>query len=139
MKMATAKQAAETIGVNVSTVYRWIKMGVVRATRRGRRWDVDLDSLPRKTAKPQELDARILDVYAKLASYPGAFVSLARVRAALSDVDEHTLDAALLLLGRNESLNVTFVPENNQKSLTSAQRAAALLQGAQYKHLMSVS
>jgi len=79
---------------------------------------------------------RIRAAYAALASERGAWVSLTRLRDAVGDLPRADVDAALqqLVLEPDVRLN----PEFNQKTLSAADRAAALHTGGEDVHLMSI-
>jgi hypothetical protein len=79
---------------------------------------------------------RIRAAYAALAAAPGSWVSLTRLRHAVADIPRADLDAALLrlVLEREVRLN----PEFDQKTLTAADRAAALRMGGTDVHLISI-
>ncbi|WP_424187573.1 hypothetical protein ACOBQX_07150 [Actinokineospora sp. G85] len=73
--------------------------------------------------------------YAGLAE-PGDYVSLAALREAVGG-DRAEVDRALLEL--DEQAGVSLIPEANRKSLTAAQRAAALRVGGEDKHLLAIT
>lgn len=79
---------------------------------------------------------RIRAAYAKLAPRAGAWIGLLELRAELADVDRADLDYALRMINREEG--VTLIPESNQKTLTEADRKAAVHFGGQDKHLISI-
>ncbi|CAM3194431.1 hypothetical protein DFJ75_1248 [Williamsia muralis] len=83
-----------------------------------------------------DVEARVIEAYRSLAVKPGAWVSLRRLRPALSEVDRPDLDAALISLYTRPG--ITLIPEENQKSLTPDDRAAAVSIGGQNKHLIYV-
>jgi hypothetical protein len=85
---------------------------------------------------PSNLEVRIRQAYAALASEPGAWVALARLRPFFGDVARADVDEALLRLSRIADVNI--VPENNQKTLTDADVAAAVRIGDQDKHLLAI-
>ena len=76
---------------------------------------------------------RILTAYHELVYQPGDWVSLTRLRAALADVPRAELDAGLRELFMADQIKL--IGEVNQRSLTSADRAAALVLGGDEKHL----
>ena len=82
------------------------------------------------------LDERIRQAYASLADQPGAWVSLARLRPLMADVDRAVLDEALRRLNREPDVNI--VPESNQKTLTAEQIDAAVDIGGRDKHLLAI-
>jgi hypothetical protein len=83
-----------------------------------------------------DVEARVIEAYRTLAAKPGAWVSLRRLRPALNEVDRSVLDAALTSLYTQPG--ITLIPEENQKSLTQDDRAAAVSIGGQNKHLISM-
>lgn len=94
------------------------------------------DAAPTSVPVPTVED-RVRSAYRDLADGPGAMVRLTRLRAALPEVSTDDLDAALrnLLHARHISL----LPEENQKVLTDADDAAAILIGGQRNHLIAMS
>jgi hypothetical protein len=82
--------------------------------------------------EPVDATTRIRSAYQRLAREPKAFVSLARLRAALSDLDRNDVDDALSALYRQQTVNL--IPEANQKTLTDEDRSAALHIGGQNRH-----
>jgi hypothetical protein len=85
---------------------------------------------------PSNLEIRLRNAYAALAAEPREWVALARLRPFFGDVPKVDVDAALRGLSR--AADVNLVPENNQKSLTDADRAAAIHLGGQDKHLLAI-
>lgn len=82
------------------------------------------------------LEVRLRHAYAALATEPGAWVSLRRLRPFFADVPRADVDEALRALSRADDVNLA--PENNQKTLTDADRAAAIHVGGQDKHLLAI-
>ncbi|TYB63966.1 hypothetical protein FXF51_23240 [Nonomuraea sp. PA05] len=80
------------------------------------------------------LEARVRGAYAELAQSPGAWVGLAGLRALLADLPRAQVDETLTRMERLPDVNL--VPESNQKTLTPADREAAVLIGGQRKHLL---
>jgi len=78
---------------------------------------------------------RIRSAYRDLAARPGGWVPLARLRAAV-DLPRDDVDAALRALHRTPGVSV--IPEENQKTLTAEDRAAAVLIGDRPKHLIAI-
>ncbi|MFC5824517.1 hypothetical protein [Nonomuraea insulae] len=87
-----------------------------------------------ETGGPDELETRIRDAYAELATRPDAWVSLADLRILLADVPRARVDRTLVLMERLPDVNL--VPESNQKTLTPQDRESAVLIGDQHKHLL---
>ncbi|MEU0499141.1 hypothetical protein [Mycobacterium sp. NPDC006124] len=83
-----------------------------------------------------QIEARVRTAYVRLAAHHGGWVDLVRLRDELSDVSRHDLDAALTKMYRIPG--VSLIPEENQKVLTDADRAAAVSIGAQDKHLIAI-
>jgi hypothetical protein len=81
-------------------------------------------------------DKRLQAAYAELASRPGAWVGLARLREALPDLSRQEFDGALLEVALWP--HVSLIPEVNQKALTGADRAAAIHVGGEDKHLLQI-
>ncbi|MBT1192094.1 hypothetical protein [Rhodococcoides kroppenstedtii] len=84
-----------------------------------------------------DLETRIRRAYADLAREPGARVRLTRLRPALSDVPRDRLDDALVALQRKPG--VSLIPEENQKTLSDDDRAAAVTVGNQRNHLLTIT
>jgi hypothetical protein len=82
-----------------------------------------------------EVDTQIRDSYDSLAARPGAWVSLTRLRTALS-LPRNDVDDALHRLAMRQLIHL--IPESNQKTLTAADRAAAIHIGGEDKHLLSI-
>jgi hypothetical protein len=85
---------------------------------------------------PTNLEVRLRNAYAALASEQRAWVALARLRPFFGDVPRTDLDEALRRL--SQAPDVNLVPEDNQKSLTEADRAAAIQLGGQHRHLLAI-
>ncbi|MEU6737897.1 hypothetical protein [Streptosporangium sandarakinum] len=83
-----------------------------------------------------DVTERIRAAYAELAPEPGAWVGLARLRPLLGGFTQAEVDRALK--GMIHLPEVSIVPENNQKTLTPEDRAAAVVIGDQDKHLISI-
>ncbi|GAB7037382.1 MULTISPECIES: hypothetical protein [Catenuloplanes] len=96
--------------------------------------------VPAQRAEPApvptaNLSGRIRDVYKSLASEPGAWVSLARLRPYFADVPRADLDEALKRLAREDGV---LAPEVNQKSLTATDIESAVRSGGQDNHLLAI-
>lgn len=85
---------------------------------------------------PTNLEIRLRNAYAALAAEPRTWVALARLRPFFEDVPRADVDEALRRL--NQAPEVNFAPEDNQKSLTEADRASAIHLGGQDKHLLAI-
>jgi hypothetical protein len=82
------------------------------------------------------VEIQVRDAYVRLASYAGGWVDLVRLREELSDVSRPELDAALTRMYRLPG--ISLIPEENQKTLTDQDRAAAVAIGDQDKHLIAI-
>lgn len=87
-------------------------------------------------APATDIDLRIRDAYHRLTRRPGGWVGLLALRTELSTVDRAEIDDALLRLHRVPGFNV--IPEENQKTLTPQDRAAAVSIGGQASHLIAI-
>ena len=83
-----------------------------------------------------DVESRVRAAYVRLAAHDGGWVDLVRLRDELSDVPRHDLDAALTRMYRVPG--VSLVPEENQKTLTAEDHAAAISIGDQAKHLIAI-
>ncbi|WP_415974037.1 hypothetical protein [Rhodococcus sp. 077-4] len=83
-----------------------------------------------------DIEAAIRAAYARLAREPGSTVRLSRLRNELRDIPRSDLDDALARLRR--AADVSLIPEENQKTLTDEERAAAVVVGNQQNHLLSI-
>ena len=82
------------------------------------------------------VEDRIRTAYRQLARRPGGWVGLVKVRSALPDVSRDELDTALLRL--YQAPGVSLIPEENQKTLTAADRSAAVRIGNKDNHLIAI-
>jgi hypothetical protein len=82
------------------------------------------------------VEDRVRTAYRQLARRPGSWVGLVKVRSALPDVARDELDAALLRL--HQAPGVSLIPEENQKTLTDADRSAAVRIGNKDNHLIAI-
>jgi hypothetical protein len=82
------------------------------------------------------IESRVRQTYSRLVSRPGGWLGLAKLRAELTDVPRAELDAALVRL--YQAPGVSLIPEENQKTLTAADRAAAVEIGTQHQHLIAI-
>ncbi|MCJ0890788.1 hypothetical protein [Rhodococcus sp. ARC_M5] len=89
-----------------------------------------------ETDKAVDIEASIRTAYARLAHEPGSTVRLSRLRNELRDIPRTDLDDALARLRR--AADVALIPEENQKTLTDEERAAAVVVGNQQNHLLSI-
>lgn len=79
---------------------------------------------------------RIRGAYLDLGGRMGAWVGFAELREALPDIARDDMDKALHELELQPS--VSIVPESNQKTLTAADREAALWIGGEHKHFLAI-
>ena len=110
--------------------------GLDRATAIERLLTQGLEVSDQSTA-PQDLTSHIHSAYASLASRPGAWVSLAKLRAALPGINHAALATRIYEL--HLSGDVTLIPEENRRSITPADRDAAVTVGREPRHLISIS
>ena len=107
-----------------------------------RRWYDREDARPAEMffapaeAPLEDLGTLIRRAYSSLASEPGAYVRLSRLRPALGDVSRADVDAALSRLQRESGVNL--IPEENQKTLTDEDRDASVVVGNQHNHLLAI-
>jgi hypothetical protein len=80
--------------------------------------------------------ALIRKAYDELAPTPGDAIKIARIRTALAHVRHADIDAALTAMNRQDGVQI--FAEANQKTLTDADRAAAVSIGNQDKHLLVI-
>ncbi|BDX32082.1 hypothetical protein TUM20985_26290 [Mycobacterium antarcticum] len=83
-----------------------------------------------------EVEEKVRAAYVRLAARSGGWVDLVRLRQDLLEVSRHDLDAALTRMYRIPG--VSLVPEENQKTLTAEDHAAAVSIGDQAKHLIAI-
>lgn len=83
-----------------------------------------------------DVEAQVRAAYVRLAARSGGWVDLVRLRAELPEVSKHELDEALTQMHR--APDVTLIPEENQKTLTDADHAAAVEIGNQARHLIAI-
>ena len=81
-------------------------------------------------------DKALRDAYDSLASRPGAWVNLTRLRDALPHLSRDEVDEALLRLDLEPW--AYLIPEANQKMLSETDRDAAIHVGGEDKHLLSI-
>ncbi len=84
-----------------------------------------------------DVEAKIRTSYRTLVRRPGEWVGLAALRPSLGDVPRAAVDAALKRLARIPGISV--VPEENQKMLSAADRAAAVNIGNQANHYLAIA
>ncbi|GIF02028.1 hypothetical protein [Paractinoplanes rishiriensis] len=85
---------------------------------------------------PLSVDDRIRQAYQELAGQPGALVSLARLRDALTDIPRKEVDMALLDLDRQRAIQLE--PDPNRKALSDRAKAAAIALGGEDMHLITI-
>jgi hypothetical protein len=83
-----------------------------------------------------DIEAKVRSAYVRLAAYDGGWVDLVRLRAALPDVSKRDLDDALTKMYRVPG--VSLMREDNQKTLTADDHAAAVQIGNQPKHMIAI-
>ncbi|WP_328611042.1 hypothetical protein OG943_18570 [Amycolatopsis sp. NBC_00345] len=75
--------------------------------------------------------------YHELADEPSAWVSLTDLRSMLGEAPREEVDQVLIAL--DGAKDVTLIPESNQKTLTAADRAAAVRIGGEDNHLIAMA
>ncbi|WP_236794614.1 hypothetical protein [Amycolatopsis sp. GM8] len=85
---------------------------------------------------PEDIESRIRTAYRKLARSPRDWVGLAELRTELGGAPAQDVDAVLKEL--NRAGQVHLVPESNRKTLTPADREAAIRVGGEDNHLLSI-
>ncbi len=89
-------------------------------------------SVPASASASDDIETMIRKAYAQLADKPNAWVSLTRLRPLLGDAPRDEVDATFRrMIGLPD---VRLVPWENQKTLTQADRDAAVVIGDQPKH-----
>lgn len=86
---------------------------------------------------PQDLTDRIRAAYAQIAPAMGRWVSLTDLRPLLAGIDRKTLDAEILRM--HVAQEATLIPEENRRSITLDDRAAAIVVGGEDRHLIAIS
>ncbi|MFG1881666.1 hypothetical protein [Micromonospora sp. NPDC049102] len=103
---------------------------------------LDIDGQPapaeeeRAAGEPDGIEARVRNVYLRLADAPGDLVSLARLRGSLEDLARDDLDRVLRAMDRRREIHLE--PDPNRKALTQAARDAAVVIGGEDKHLITI-
>jgi hypothetical protein len=95
-----------------------------------------VDAAKPQVIPPSTVDERILGAYGHLATEPGDWVGFAELRAALPETPRTEFDNALHRLA--ELPLVYHTPEVAQKTLSEADRRAAVHIGGEDKHFLSV-
>jgi hypothetical protein len=85
---------------------------------------------------PYDIETAVRTAYTKLAGEPGDWVRLATIRPLLGDAPKSDVDRTLLRMARQR--DVRIVPDEDQKSLTDADRSAALRIGDHDNHLLLI-
>ncbi|SDW33933.1 hypothetical protein SAMN05421504_101307 [Amycolatopsis xylanica] len=87
-------------------------------------------------ATPEDVESQIRAAYRKLAGAPRDWVGLAELRPLLGGTPAEAVDAMLRQLSRSGQAHL--VPESNRKTLTAADREAAIRIGGEDNHLLSI-
>jgi hypothetical protein len=94
-----------------------------------------IPSIPSKSDDAHsDIETRVIEAYRDLVAKPGGWLGLAQLRQKLGDIDRTDLDRALRSLYSHPG--IALIPEDNQKSLSADDRAAAVSVGDQAKHLI---
>ncbi|MDV3126293.1 hypothetical protein M1247_15330 [Mycobacterium sp. 21AC1] len=83
-----------------------------------------------------DVEDQLRAAYTRITARPGGWVNLVQLRQAVSGLARNDVDAALVNLYQQPG--VSLIPEENQKVLTEADRAAAVVIGDQNKHLIAI-
>lgn len=98
--------------------------------------DVFLPAEQTETAGRPDVPTLVRRAYDGLAAKPGAWVGLRRLRDALPDVSRADVDRELLRLYQDPE--VSLIPEENQKTLTDDDHAAAVRIGNKDNHVIAI-
>ncbi|WP_051703941.1 hypothetical protein [Glycomyces sp. NRRL B-16210] len=79
---------------------------------------------------------RIVEAYGELVEDSGDWLPLRSLRDHLASTDRDELDKVLTELHAEKA--VLLIPESNQKTLTEADREAAIWLGGEYRHLIGI-
>lgn len=148
--IATIARPAIQIDAHPTTLTALVGKGLAEREydRTDRRWNYriseDGTTLLQKIRKAedeaqrpaQDIEGRVNDAYIALVSEVGEWVGLRLIRLALWDIDRADLDATLLDMVLRPGVMID--PEFNQKTLTPADRAAALHMGGEDCHLLAI-
>ncbi|HCU49616.1 MAG TPA: hypothetical protein DGG94_07425 [Micromonosporaceae bacterium] len=88
-----------------------------------------------KAGEPVNVQARIRNAYKRLRRDPIIWVGLAELRADLDYISTPDVDQALQQL--LEKKKIRLIPEENQKTITSADQDAAIVVSGEPKHLIA--
>jgi hypothetical protein len=110
--------------------------GALSALLTGLRRFLDRSELPLSEVFRPDAEAAVRAAYAAAAAAPGDWVGLAELRRRVEGVSRAEVDAALLRMFG--TYGVHLVPEDDQKSLGPADRAAGLRIGAKDVHLLAI-
>jgi len=92
--------------------------------------------LPLSEVFRPDAEAAVRAAYAAVAVAPGDWVGLAELRCRVEGVSRAEVDAALVRMFGTDGVHL--VPEDDQKSLSPADRAAGLRIGAKDVHLLAI-
>lgn len=95
-----------------------------------------MEKLDAKEATMASTEDRIIATIESLAELPGDLVSLARVRAAIADVDHAEMTRVLKAMDRARVIQLD--PDPNRKALSQVAIDAAVEIGGEPKHLVSL-
>jgi hypothetical protein len=94
------------------------------------------DVFAREDSGPLSIESRVVQAYGALAGEPGDLVSLARLRDELRDIPRESLDAALLDLDRQRTIQLE--PDPHRIALSDRAKAAAIPLGGEDMHLITI-
>jgi hypothetical protein len=110
--------------------------GALHALLGGLRRFLDRSGLPLSEVFRPDTEAAVRAAYTVAVAQPGEWVGLADLRRRLAGLPRDEVDAALLRMFGTEGVHL--VPEDDQRSLTPADRAAGLRIGAKDVHLLAI-
>jgi hypothetical protein len=94
------------------------------------------DKRPVPTAADEEIETAVRTAYTKLAAEPGDWVRLATARPLLGNAPRSDVDRVLRRMAGQP--DVRIAPDEDQKSLTGADRQAAVRIGDHDCHLLLI-
>lgn len=87
------------------------------------------------SSTPGYAEQQVIDAYNEVKS-PNGWAKLANIREGLSGLSREAQDRAITNLADRK--NIVLIPEENQKTLTQADRAAAVRYGGEPNHLIRI-
>lgn len=109
-----------------------VRMGFAALRRLAAQPGIDL----LEVINPSDLETLIRKAYQELSVKPQDWVRLAKLRPRLNGADKSEVDDVLLRMIRTGTVHLA--PDSDRKSLTDADRTAAIRVGTQDKHLVAI-